>query len=306
MRPTKLSEFVGQAQVVQPLEMMVTAALNTERRMGHTLILGPKGLGKTTLCRLIPDELGVELEEMHGRMISSPAEVLAVLMSLAEGSVLFIEEAHALNAPCQECLYTVMEDFRISHRIGSGSSAKLRELSVPPFTVVAATTRSGQLLPPFRDRFKAILTLEYYSPEELERIILNAAQAAEVTVTPAAAARLASRSRGTPRIALTLLEQARNYSDATAASEIGEAEALGAMQVLGVRRLGLRASDIKVLRALAAADRPMGINALAARLEDEEDVISETIEPFLLRQGLMSRTPSGRVITSAGRKYLEE
>jgi Holliday junction DNA helicase RuvB len=306
LRPKNLREFVGQEVVREQLQLVLDAAKARGTAPDHVLLSGPPGLGKTTLSMIIATELGVPMRVTSGPAIQHAGDLAAVLTSLEEGEVLFVDEIHRLARPVEEMLYLAMEDFRVDVVVGKGPGANAIPLTLPPFTVVGATTRAGLLPAPLRDRFGFTGQLDYYSAAELERVITRSAALLDLRVEPGAAAEVASRSRGTPRIANRLLRRVRDWAQVRGAGVADMTAALGALEIYQVDARGLDRLDRAILEALARrhAGQPVGLSTLAAAVGEEGDTIETVVEPFLLREGLISRTPRGRVATLAAYEHL--
>ncbi|MDR3360474.1 MAG: Holliday junction branch migration DNA helicase RuvB [Bifidobacteriaceae bacterium] len=306
LRPKNLGEFVGQKIVREQLKLVLDAAKARGAPPDHVLLSGPPGLGKTTLAMIIASELGVPMRVTSGPAIQHAGDLAAVLTSLEEGEVLFVDEIHRLARPVEEMLYLAMEDFRVDVVVGKGPGANAIPLTLPPFTAVGATTRAGLLPAPLRDRFGFTGQLDYYAPTELEQVILRSAALLDLRVEPAAAAELASRSRGTPRIANRLLRRVRDWAQVRGTGVADMAAALGALDIYQVDQRGLDRLDRAILDILARrfAGQPVGLSTLAAAVGEEPDTIETVVEPFLLREGLIARTPRGRLATAAAYEHL--
>ena len=274
--------------------------------MEHVLLVGPPGLGKTTLAFLIAKEMGVQIKTSSGPSLERPADLAGILTSLPPGGVLFIDEIHRIPRPVEEYLYTAMEDFYIDVVIDKGAGARTVRLPLPRFTLIGATTRMGLLTKPLRSRFGIVLRLDYYSTEELAEILRRAASLLGVEATEEALLEIARRSRGTPRIANNLLRRVRDFAQAEGKGRIDLSVAHKALERLGVDELGLTADDLRYLRTLYEKFRggPVGLKTLAAALSEDEGTIEEVIEPYLLRMGLIERTPRGRVLTMKGAEHV--
>jgi Holliday junction DNA helicase RuvB len=302
LRPRTLDEFVGQHVVRDQLGLVLEAARARGANPDHVLLSGPPGLGKTTLSMIIAAELGAHLRVTSGPAIQHAGDLAAVLSSLDEGEVLFVDEIHRLARPVEEMLYVAMEDFRVDVMVGKGPGATAIPLSLPPFTVVGATTRAGLLPAPLRDRFGFTGHLDYYAPDELEQVLTRSARLLDIELTADAAAQIASRSRGTPRISNRLLRRVRDWAQVRGRG-VGDLDAaLAALKVYEVDERGLDRLDRAVLTALTVrfSGQPVGLTTLAAAVGEETDTIETVVEPFLLREGLISRTPRGRQATAAG------
>ncbi|MDR2347947.1 MAG: Holliday junction branch migration DNA helicase RuvB [Bifidobacteriaceae bacterium] len=306
LRPKSLREFVGQHVVREQLQLVLDAAKARGTAPDHVLLSGPPGLGKTTLSMIIATELGVPMRVTSGPAIQHAGDLAAVLTSLEEGEVLFVDEIHRLARPVEEMLYLAMEDFRVDVVVGKGPGANAIPLTLPPFTVVGATTRAGLLPAPLRDRFGFTGQLDYYSAPELEQVVRRSAALLDLPVEPAAAAEVAARSRGTPRIANRLLRRVRDWAQVRGAGVADMAAALGALEIYQVDQRGLDRLDRAILEVLVKrfGGQPVGLSTLAAAVGEEGDTIETVVEPYLLREGLIARTPRGRLATPAAYQHL--
>ncbi len=306
LRPRSLGEYIGQAQVKQNLEILLAAARQRGEAADHVLLHGPPGLGKTTLANIIARELGVNIHTSSGPAIERPGDLAAILTSLDERDVLFIDEIHRLNHAVEEILYPAMEDFAIDVMIGKGPSARSLRLSLKPFTVVGATTRVGRISSPLRDRFGAVHRLEYYDASELGTIVERSAGILGVRIEPEAVEMLARRGRGTPRIVNRLLKRVRDYAEVESDGRITAREAEAAMRAMDIDDEGLDTTDRRLLAAIVQkfASGPVGGAALAAVLGEETETIEDVYEPYLLQIGFLDRTPQGRVATERAREHL--
>ena len=306
LRPTNLSEFIGQSKVKQQLDLLLKAASLQKRSPDHILLAGPPGLGKTTLAMIVANEIGSGLRMTSGPTIQHAGDLAAVLSSLSAGEVLFIDEIHRMARPAEELLYMAMEDFRVDVMVGKGAGASSISLELEPFTLVGATTRSGLLPNPLRDRFGYTANLEFYVSEELRLVLDRAATKLEMQAEQEAISLIASRSRGTPRIANRLLRRVRDYALVESHQKITQDLAAAALDLYEVDSLGLDRLDKQVLTTLIQKfeGRPVGLSTLAVALGEEPDTIESVVEPFLLREGLIERTPKGRQATALAHRHL--
>ncbi|WP_037914497.1 Holliday junction branch migration DNA helicase RuvB [Actinacidiphila yeochonensis] len=306
LRPKDLGEFIGQERVRQQLDLVLRAARQRGGTADHVLLSGAPGLGKTTLSMIIAAEMGVPIRITSGPAIQHAGDLAAILSSLTEGEVLFLDELHRMSRPAEEMLYMAMEDFRVDVIVGKGPGATAIPLELPPFTLVGATTRAGLLPPPLRDRFGFTGHMEFYSPAELERVVHRSAGLLDVAVDPAGAAEIAGRSRGTPRIANRLLRRVRDYAQVRADGVVTREVAAQALEVYEVDPRGLDRLDRAVLHALLKlfGGGPVGLSTLAVAVGEERETVEEVAEPFLVREGLLARTPRGRVATRAAWDHL--
>ncbi|MBR7832674.1 Holliday junction branch migration DNA helicase RuvB [Actinospica durhamensis] len=306
LRPKTLADFVGQHKVRQQLELVLHGAKGRGAAPDHILLAGPPGLGKTTLSMIIANELGMPIRITSGPAIQHAGDLAAILSSLSEGEVLFLDEIHRMSRPAEEMLYMAMEDYRVDVIVGKGPGATAIPLELPPFTLVGATTRSGLLPAPLRDRFGFTAHMEFYDPIDLEQVVHRSARLLDLDVDAEAAAEIASRSRGTPRIANRLLRRVRDFAEVKGDGRGTVEAARAALAVYEVDERGLDRLDRAVLGALLNlfGGGPVGLSTLAVAIGEETDTVEEVAEPFLVRQGLLARTPRGRIATAAAWRHL--
>ena len=307
LRPKNLLEFIGQIESKDNLTTFIRSASKRQEAMDHALLVGPPGLGKTTLAQIIANELGVGFRSTSGPVISKSGDLAAILTNLNEKDILFIDEIHRLNSIVEEVLYPAMEDFQLDLIIGEGPSARSVRIDLPNFTLVGATTRSGLLTTPLRDRFGIHLRMKFYTISELEEILIKSSKKLSIDLMKDGASEIAKRSRGTPRIAGRLLRRVRDFVLVRGKTGIDKSEADNALSKLNIDDNGLDAIDRSYLRILAEKYNggPVGVETIAASLADQRDVVEEVIEPFLIQKSLVDRTPRGRVLTVLGWDYLD-
>ena len=306
LRPKGLAEYVGQTKAREQLEIFISAARGRAEALDHVLLFGPPGLGKTTLSHIIASELGVNLRQTSGPVLEKPKDLAAILTNLEKNDVLFIDEIHRLSPVVEEILYPALEDYQIDIMIGEGPAARSIKLDLQPFTLVGATTRAGMLTNPLRDRFGIVARLEFYTAEELCRIVTRSAGLLKVPTDAAGALEIARRSRGTPRIANRLLRRVRDYAQVKGDGRIDATVADLALKMLDVDPLGLDVMDRKVLEAVIHRfdGGPVGLDNVAAAIGEEPGTIEDVIEPYLIQQGYLQRTPRGRIATAAAYRHL--
>ena len=306
LRPRRLEEFVGQERVKEQLAVALEAARGRGDALDHVLLVGPPGLGKTSLAYIVREELGVGLRSVAGPALERKGDIAAILTQLQERDVLFVDEIHRLNRAVEETLYPALEDFRLDIVVGQGPAARTLTLDLPPFTLVGATTRTGLLTTPLRDRFGMTFRLDYYDAAELARIVRRSARILDVEIADEAADEIARRSRGTPRIANRILRRVRDVAEVRHEGAVTDAIAREALELLEVDEQGLERTDRDLLRAIVEkfGGGPVGLSTLAVVLGEEPDTIEDVYEPYLLQLGFLQRTPRGRVITELGRAHL--
>jgi len=305
LRPTRLDAFVGQEDIKRNLRIFIKAAQGRSEALDHVLFHGSPGLGKTTLAHIIANELDVHIKMTSGPVLERAGDLAAILTSLEPKDVLFIDEIHRLNHVVEEILYPALEDFKLDIIIGQGPSAKTVRLSVPPFTLIGATTRTGLLTPPLRDRFGVILRMDFYKPEELREIVARSAQHLRIELDRDGALEIAKRSRGTPRVANRLLKRVRDYAQIEAQGFITQSVAAKALNILEVDDKGLDKMDRQIMLTIIEKFEggPIGVDALSAALCEEKDTLEEVYEPFLIQSGYIHRTPKGRVATNLAYRH---
>ena len=305
LRPKLLKDYIGQTKAKETLKIYIEAAKQREEPLDHVLFYGPPGLGKTTLAGIIANEMNLNLKVTSGPAIEKPGEIAAILNSLSEGDLLFIDEIHRLNRQVEEVLYPAMEDFAIDIMIGKGATARSVRLDLPRFTLVGATTRAGLLTAPLRDRFGVVSRLEFYTPQELSQIICRSARLLNVEINAYGALELARRSRGTPRLANRLLKRVRDYAQVRYDGVITADIAAEALDLLEIDSLGLDHIDRAIIMTMIDKfdGKPVGLDTLAAAIGEDASTLEDVYEPYLIKNGLLSRTPRGRVVTPAAYEH---
>jgi len=306
LRPKFLADYIGQEKTKEQLEIFIQASKNRNESLDHVLLFGPPGLGKTTLAHIIAREMGVNLKQTSGPVLEKPGDLAALLTNLETNDVLFIDEIHRMSPIIEEVLYPALEDFQLDIMIGEGPSARSIKIDLPPFTLIGATTRAGMLTNPLRDRFGIISRLEFYTPQELTIIVKRSAQLLNMEMDAAGAYEIASRSRGTPRIANRLLRRVRDFADVKNNGIVTKKIADDALKMLDVDMLGLDIMDRKLLSAIIDKfdGGPVGLDNLSATIGESPDTIEDVIEPYLMQSGLLQRTPRGRIATKNSQEHL--
>lgn len=307
LRPTFLRDFLGQEKLKENLEIFLRSAKNRSDSLDHTLFYGPPGLGKTTLAQIIAHEMGVGFKSTSGPVISKSGDLAAILTNLQQGDILFIDEIHRLNKNVEEVLYSAMEDFKLDIIIGEGPAARAIKIDLPKFTLVGATTRVGLIANPLKDRFGIPLRINFYTAKELEQIVIRDAKILQIGIAESAAQEISRRARGTPRIAIRLLKRVRDFANDAGEKIITQKTADYALKCLEIDGFGLDSSDHRYLNFIAQNYRggPVGIETIAAAIGEERDTVEDTIEPYLIQQGFIEKTPRGRVITETAWKVLK-
>ena len=305
LRPQRLADYVGQAKIREQMEIFIAAARKRREALDHVLLFGPPGLGKTTLAHIVAAEMGVNLRQTSGPVLERPGDLAALLTNLEKNDVLFIDEIHRLSPVVEEILYPALEDYQIDIMIGEGPAARSIKLDLPPFTLVGATTRAGMLTNPLRDRFGIVARLEFYTQAELTSIVARSAGLLKAAIDPEGSAEIARRSRGTPRIANRLLRRVRDFAEVKEDGAITRGVADRALTMLDVDSRGLDVMDRKLLSAVIEkfAGGPVGIDNLAAAVGEERDTLEDVVEPFLIQQGFLQRTPRGRIAALAAYEH---
>lgn len=306
LRPQDFASYIGQERLKNNLQLAISAAKKRDEPMDHVLLYGPPGLGKTTMASVIANEMGAQIRITSGPAIERAGDLASLLTNLQDGDILFIDEIHRLNRTVEEVLYSAMEDFKLDIMLGKGPSARSLRLDLPKFTIIGATTRAGALAGPLRDRFGHIHRLEFYTPSEVQQIIVRAAGILEVSIHPEAASQLATRARLTPRIANRLLKRVRDFADVNGDGIIDTVISNKALQLLEIDELGLDPADRMLLLAIIESydGGPVGVETLAALTAEERNTIEDFIEPYLMQVGLLERTPRGRKVTPKAYKHL--
>ncbi len=308
LRPQDFSEYIGQQKIVDNINIMVESSKIRNQAMDHVLLSGPPGLGKTSLAMIIAKRLGSELHVISGPAIEKKGDLAAILTNLSPKDVLFIDEIHRMNVSIEEILYSAMEDFRLDIVIGQGPSARTMQINIPPFTLIGATTRSGLLSNPLRDRFMAHLHFDFYNSEDLAKIVSNNAKKLEITIENIAKEKIAKCARGTPRIANRILRRVRDFTIVKKLTAISEKEVIKALELMDIDNFGLDRMDRKILSVILEyyGGGPVGIDTLSATLSEERDTIEDVYEPYLLKEGFILRRSRGRIISDKSKEYLAQ
>jgi Holliday junction DNA helicase RuvB len=306
LRPLYLKDFLGQEKLKENLDIFIQSAKNRHDTLDHALFYGPPGLGKTTLAQIIAHEMGFGFKGTSGPIISKSGDLAAILTNLQPGDILFIDEIHRLNKMVEEVLYSAMEDFKLDLIIGEGPAARAIKIDLPKFTLVGATTRIGLISNPLRDRFGILMRIDFYSTEELQKILLRDSKILNINISADGALEIAKRSRGTPRIAIRLLKRVRDFAAAKLAEIIDRKIADSALKRLEIDEIGLDSSDHRYLNFIAKNYRggPVGIDTIASAISEERDTVEDTIEPYLIQRGFVEKTPRGRILTAIALKHL--
>lgn len=307
LRPRRIDDYIGQKKIVENINLYIQAAVNRGETLDHVLISGPPGLGKTTLAHIIANEMRIPIQTTTGPAIEKKGDLAAILSNLEQSQVLFIDEIHRLSPAIEEILYSAMEDFFIDVVIGQGPSAWTIKLALPPFTLIGATTKTGLLTSPLRDRFGVVLRLEYYTPEDLLMIILRSAGVLGIEIDREGAYEIAKRSRGTPRVANRLLKRVRDYAEIMEDGKISVKSAGMGLDLMDIDSSGLDMMDRKILSVIIDnfSGGPVGIETIAASVSEEKDTLEDVYEPYLIQRGFINRTPRGRVATNLGYRHLK-
>jgi Holliday junction DNA helicase RuvB len=307
LRPRMLDDYTGQDLVVKNLRLFIQAAMGRGEPLDHVLISGPPGLGKTTLAHIVAHEMGVPIQSTTGPAIEKKGDLAAILSNLEDRQVLFIDEIHRLSPAVEEILYSAMEDYFLDIIIGQGPAARTIKLSLPPFTLIGATTKTGLLTSPLRDRFGIVLRLEYYSPEDLMKIVMRSSEVLKIPVNDEGAGEISGRSRGTPRIANRLLKRVRDYAEVKGDGKINLEMARKGLDLMDIDDAGLDSMDRKLLEVILDkfSGGPVGVETLSASVSEEKDTIEDVYEPYLIQRGFLKRTPRGRMATPLAYKHLK-
>jgi Holliday junction DNA helicase RuvB len=306
LRPSSWDEYIGQEKIKKNLRVFIEASKKREEALDHILFFGPPGLGKTTIANIISTEMGANIKTTAAPMIEKAGDLAALLTNIEEGDILFIDEIHRMSPAIEEILYPAMEDFRLDIIIGSGPAAQTVKIDLPRFTLIGATTRAGMLSNPLRERFGMHFRMQFYTPDELSRIVTQAAHKLEKPAEDQASIEIAKRSRGTPRIALRLLKRVRDFSEVANEQEVTLSRAKYALDELGVNNLGFDEQDIQLLELLVSAkNKPMGLSTIGAALSEDEGTIEDVLEPYLIANGYIERTARGRIATQKSYEHFK-